>query len=77
MWLEVTWHNVIGLEESRESLGLEWCQETWISHGVHMVHTCMMEIKEYDIRAHVYGMLALRKTHGGWVMDIRVGVEKL
>jgi len=30
-----------------------------VPHGVHMVHICMMEIKEYDIRAHVYGMVAL------------------
>jgi len=30
-----------------------------------MVHACMTEIKEYDARAYVYGMLALRKTHGG------------
>jgi len=38
---------------------------TWLSHGIHIVYVCMMEIKEYDVRAHVYGMLALRKTHGG------------
>jgi len=24
----------------------------------------MMEIKEYDVRAHGYGMVALRKMHG-------------
>ena len=30
-----------------------------VSHGVHMVHTYMMEIKEYDVKAHVYGMVAL------------------
>jgi len=37
----------------------------WVPHGVHIVYTCMMEIKEYDARAHVYSMLALRKKHGG------------
>ena len=30
-----------------------------VSHDVHMVHTCIMEIKEYDVKAHVYGMVAL------------------
>ena len=30
-----------------------------VSHGVHMVHTCTVEIKEYDIKAHVYGVVAL------------------
>jgi len=54
MWLEVTGHDVIGLKESRKSLGLEWHQETWIPHSVHMVYTYMTEIKEYDVRAHVY-----------------------
>ena len=58
--LEVTWHDVIGLEESRESLGLGWCQETRVPYGVHTVHTYMIEIKEYDIRAYGHGMLALR-----------------
>jgi len=29
---------------------------SWCTHGTHMV----MEIKEYDIRAHGYGMVALR-----------------
>jgi len=28
------------------------------------MHTCIMEIKEYDVRAHRHGMVALRKTHG-------------
>jgi len=37
----------------------------WLSYSVHMVHACMTEIKEYDVRAHVYGMLALRRMHGG------------
>ena len=30
-----------------------------VPHGVHMVYICTAEIKEYDIRAHVYGMVAL------------------
>jgi len=34
--------------------------DTWVPHGIHMVHTCMMEIKDYDIRAHGHGMVALR-----------------
>jgi len=34
-----------------------------VPYGVHMVHTWTMEIKEYNVRAHVYGMLALRKKH--------------
>jgi len=29
---------------------------SWYTHGAHMV----MEIKEYDIRVHGYGMIALR-----------------
>jgi len=29
---------------------------SWCTHGAYMV----MEIKEYDIRAHGYGMVALR-----------------
>jgi len=37
---------------------------TWVPHGVHMMHTFMTEIKEYDVRAHGYGMVALRKMHG-------------
>jgi len=32
----------------------------WVSHSVHMVHACMMEIKEYNIRAHGHGMVTLR-----------------
>jgi len=31
-----------------------------IPHGIHMVHIWMMEIKEYDVRAHGHGMVALR-----------------
>jgi len=54
-------------------LTMEWCQGTWVPHGVHMVHTCMTEIKEYDIRAYRHGMLALKKMHGRWVMDMRIG----
>ena len=30
-----------------------------VPHGVYMVHTCMMEIKEYDVRVHVYSIVAL------------------
>ena len=34
---------------------------SWCTHG-----TCMVtEIKEYDVRAHGHGMVALRKKHGG------------
>jgi len=33
---------------------------TWLPYGTHMVHAWMMEIKEYDIRAHGHGMVALR-----------------
>jgi len=32
----------------------------WVPHGVHMVHACMTEIKEYDVRAYGHSMLALR-----------------
>ena len=35
----------------------------WVSHGVYMVHTWSMEIKKYDIKAHVYGILALKKKY--------------
>ena len=48
-----------------------------VSHGIHMVHTCTAEIKEYDIRAHVYGMVALwwmSNRTWGRSMDFRVGV---
>ena len=31
-----------------------------VPHGIHIVYTYMMEIKEYDVRAHGHGMLALR-----------------
>ena len=61
--LEVMWDDVIGLEESRvvwKSLEKEWYQGTWVPHGIHMVYAWMMEIKEYDVRAHEHGMLALR-----------------
>ena len=82
---EVTWHDVIDLEESRvvwkdlgsrkigKSLGLGWHQGTWVPYGVHMVHACMTEIKEYDVKAHGHDIMALRKMHGGWVMDMRTG----
>jgi len=36
----------------------------WFPHSIYMVYGWTMEIKEkglgYDVRAHVYGMLALR-----------------
>ena len=32
----------------------------WVPHGIHMVHACMIEIKEYDVRAHGHGIVALR-----------------
>jgi len=32
----------------------------WVPHGIHMVHAYIMEIKEYDVRAHEHGMMALR-----------------
>ena len=35
-----------------------------VSHGVHIVHAWTTEIKEYDVKAHRYGMVALRKTYG-------------
>ena len=40
-----------------------------VPYGIYMVHTWMIEIKEYgleyDVRAHVYGMLVLRKMYSG------------
>jgi len=36
----------------------------WVPHGIHMVHVCMTEIKEYDVRAHGHDIVVLRKTHG-------------
>jgi len=59
-WLEVTWYDVIGLEESRESLGLRWCQRTWVPHSIHIVHAYMTEIKKYNIKAYGHDMVALR-----------------
>jgi len=41
----------LGLEMMSRDNGSSWC-----THGTHMV----TEIKEYDIRAHGYGMVALR-----------------
>jgi len=32
----------------------------WVPHGVHMMHACIMEIKEYDVRTHGHGIVALR-----------------
>ena len=34
------------------------------SYGVHIVYACIMEIKEYNVRAHKHGIIALRKMHG-------------
>ena len=31
-----------------------------VSHSVHMVYTCMTEIKEYDVKTHRHGIVALR-----------------
>ena len=28
-------------------------------HGIYMVYTCTAEIKEYDVKVHVYSMVAL------------------
>jgi len=64
-WLEVTWHDVIGLEGSRvvwkdlgsrrigKSLEMEWRQEIMVPHGIYMVHTCTMEIKSM-MSGHMY-----------------------
>jgi len=41
----------LGLGMMSRDNGSSWC-----THGIHMV----TEIKEYDIRAHGYGMVALR-----------------
>ena len=30
-----------------------------VPHSVYIVHTCTVEIKEYDVKAHVYSMVAL------------------
>jgi len=65
MWLEVTWHDVISLEKSRavwkdlgsrrigKSLEMEWHQGTMVPYGVHIVHTCMTEIKSM-MSEHMY-----------------------
>ena len=34
-----------------------------VPHGVHMVNTCTAEIKEYDVKAHIYGIVALVIRH--------------
>jgi len=34
-----------------------------VPHDVHIVCTCMTEIKEYDVKAHVYSMVALVIGH--------------
>ena len=48
------------MTESRLELGLEVMSgnisSSWYTHGVCMV----MEIKEYDVRVHKHGMVALR-----------------
>ena len=36
---------------------------TMVSYGIHMVHACTAEIKEYDVKAHVYSMVALVIGH--------------
>jgi len=30
-----------------------------VPHGVHIVHTCTAEIKEYDVKTYVYSIVAL------------------
>ena len=53
------------MTESRSELGLEMTSmdmgSSWCTHGACMV----TEIKEYDVKAHEHGMVALRKKHGG------------
>jgi len=34
---------------------------SWSTYGAHMV----MEIKEYDVKAHGHSMVVLRKKYGG------------
>ena len=34
-----------------------------VPHSVYMVHTCTIEIKEYDVKTHIYGMVALVRGH--------------
>ena len=45
-----------------------------VPHGVHMMHTYTVEIKEYDVKSHIYSMIALwwmsNRTWGGH-MNIR------
>ena len=41
----------------------EVCNKTIVSHSVHMVHAYTMEIKKYDIKVHVYSMVALVIRH--------------
>ena len=47
-------------EEFRDGVTSRNMLTVWFPHGVHMVHICMTEIKEYDIRAHGHGIVALR-----------------
>ena len=39
---------------------LENMLTAWFPYGIHMVYAWMTEIKEYDVRVHIYGMLVLR-----------------
>ena len=34
-----------------------------VPHGIHMVYVCTAEIKKYDIKAHIYGIVALVIGH--------------
>jgi len=34
-----------------------------VPYGIHIVHTCIVEIKEYDVKAHVYSMITLVKGY--------------
>jgi len=34
----------------------------WVPHSVHMVHACMTEIKEYDVRAHGHDIVVDSKS---------------
>ena len=47
-------------KESRDGVTSRNMLIAWFPYSVHMVHACIMEIKEYDVRAHGYGMVALR-----------------
>ena len=34
-----------------------------VPYGVYIVCTCTAEIKEYDVKIHIYGMVALVREH--------------